>query len=1201
MELGSPQGIRLRFAGGLLASLLLDLHRKPEAALREHLPGAEPLAPSSVPVTRVRQALGAGTRELELTGNGGTVTLRQRFDLRSPLDWRLTVGAPGEATERGVVFALPGQVTVTVESAAPWVADGGEVRVSLPPGASELTVAVASEPVFEVADTVVVCRPDQLREAAVVVSCLPADRFVPVVAVEPPPMAQADYVELYARFKRAQDASLTRIGGAIGMAEALAGDAEVRQRALAEIQEDWRLRKALSPYRSWLKHNELVSDLVSRLGVRRAVFLHDFAPEELLTTDPALMAEADEVWAAAGRDAEDPGERGMFARVPETVRLAADLPELTTAAWRLLRDPGGEPDRVLDVAIDDPGSWVAALFAALHRGAALRPVDHAVSRPDPLSFADDGDEAVLVENTGDAAALLGALYAHHRGARLVVTPPPDLEPVQRAVAAQQERVLAAARASGPEARSGGFAEKLWRRLSTGGRNPYAEIEAAVTAQVPATAVEQVGERRLTAFTSGLPYSFVRTTEADWATKPIGHVAADPALTILNELYSAGIERSPGTFSLVFDPGFFRASETPDVLRSVGTHFTHPVLLSGPDASLRALMDLTKDLPVELVFFNTHGSDEAIVLGDTELSSWLIPQWLSLTHRPIVFNNSCQSWTGVGRQFVRAGARGYLGTLWSIPSRPAADFARVVVDRLTTEERLACEAIVRTGLPSGIERSYLYVGTANGRLDQWRDRKTTAAEAALAESAILAAAARKSASRLLHREITTLRRQADGTPHETTESYVDVLLSELWLCTAHDPPQEEDRATAEQLARRIDATLARLDLPRAELDRRWARRFALTGRLARRWSDWDTALADFRRGVGYGEACADRADLLLSMADLTMRRGDHEEALSLARSAYEAFTEQHDRAGLLGAAGVLGQLSKRLGRLEEAMRYAEEGYETAVALRETGRQGAFKLDQAVLHQLAGNFDAAVAAATRALELSRVTQDSEAELAAIGRLALCHLDRGDLDTAHRHATAGLAQAVELGVGRETAAFHHDLAQIATRLGRFEEAVAHYRQGVAVAFDTGHRELAVALVANLAEAASRVADVDALWSAAVWGTTLCRLVPERWWPDLLSVVIGAVKQVVGIGPVATTRRGLVEIEEAAARGVREHSVPATFVYLLALALTRWVAGEDPGEAAALAQELDSRTGGAFDLRTFVATPYAPPATGGRRWRRN
>ncbi|MER6980424.1 hypothetical protein ABT317_26505, partial [Streptomyces carpinensis] len=741
MDLGPSHGIRFRFDGGLLGAALLDMHRKPPLPLRERMlgQGVRPAAPpvAETATTRVGQHLGVGTRELTvdaLPDEGPAVALRLRFALDVPVEWCLEVEGNPQPSDRGVTYSLPDRVTLTVEASAPCAIDGHEVRVSLPAGGCEVVLTLTSLPVFDVGDTVVVCRPDQMREAAVVVSCLPGDRLTPVVAVEPPPMAEAEFIELYEEFKRSQDRSMQRIGSRLGLEEVLAGGPEVQRRTLLDIAEHQRLGKALSRYRSWVKHNDMVSGLLSRMGIERAVFLADFSPDELNTLDPALRDGANRLHAA--HTGEEAGDRGgeMFADIPQRLRLRWNtLAELTTVAWRSLRAPGGEPGHTIEVCAHDPASFVVALFTALRTGAPLRAVEHATAPLDELfaQAASDSDEATLVENTADVNALLGAVYAHHRGARLVVTPPPDLEPVRRAVDEQQRRITASGRAVDEEAEEtrGDAGGRLRRWLSTGGRNPYRALEEAVTAQVPPAAVTAVGERRLTAFTTGLPYSFVRSAEADWSRKPIGHVAADPVLIILNEVYSEGIERSAGTFSLVFDPGFFRVSETEDVMRSVGGHFTHPILLPGPgELMLGALLTLPRDLPVELLFFNTHGTDDGIVLGEQfALENWRIPQWLTLRHRPIVFNNSCQSWTGVGREFVRVGARGYIGSLWSIPSKRAADFGRTVVHRITAEETRVCEAVVGTGLPSGIERSYIYVGTANGRLDQWRDRAATAGE------------------------------------------------------------------------------------------------------------------------------------------------------------------------------------------------------------------------------------------------------------------------------------------------------------------------------------------------------------------------------------------------------------------------------------------------------------------------------------------
>ncbi|GAA1290930.1 tetratricopeptide repeat protein [Saccharothrix xinjiangensis] len=1081
MDLGAPHGIRFRFEAGLLRAVLLDVHRKPPVDAGEQLTG-----------------LHGGTRDLLVdetrddtrdTGNTGRTrdgrvraVLRQRFDLPAPARWRLTIGAPGAHTDDGVVFDLPGSVRLLVSGTEPCEAEDDGVRAWLPAGESELTVEVTSEPVFDVGDTAVVCRPDRVVEAAVVLSCLPGDRLAPLIVLGPEESGSA-------------------------------------------------------------RRDELVADLLTATGARRAVLLAD------------------------------PGEPPFD--LPEHVPLPCadptDLATLTDRAWALLR--GGEPARVLDVPPDaDP---VAALFTALRAGAALRVVDGAPPVPFAAHNPADGDEAVLVERTGDADDLVAALYAHHRGARLVVTPRPDLTEVARVVAEEQDRVTAAAGAIGDAVKGIGFVEALWRYLSTGGHDPYAAVEAVVTAQVPAEAVADVGDRRLTAFTTGLPYPFVRTDEANWARKPIGHVVADPALVVLTELHRAGVAREPGAFSLAFDPGVFR--ELPETTASLG-HHTHSIAPAAEDSSIAALRELTARLPVELVFFNTHDTDHAIVLGGEELPDHDVP--VTLPHRPIVFNNSCRSWTDLGREFTRAGARGYIGTLWTIPPNLAAGFARTVVRRLTAEETPAAHAIVNTGTPGGIERSYLYAGTVNGRLDEWRDRSTTDTEAALTACELLAAAARDHttgpAARVLRRELAALRPVAESAGATGTPAYADLLLAELAL--------EDDDARAADLVERLDAVLPDLT---EDADERRASRYVLTGARAERRGECAAALADFERGVGLGDACRDRADVLLRMARLLMREDRTDEARRAALTAHEEHRARGSRAGLLESVTVLNDIGG--DDPDTALRRAVEGHDLAEELGDRARQAAFKLDEGDRRRAAGDLDAAIEAAQRAAELFRAQDDGPGELAALRRLVACHRDRGDLDGARRCAAAGLARAEQLGAAPEVASFHDDLGGVLTAQGEHAEALGHYRHAVEKLVATGAWERGAELLPHLAVGAVRAGDPGALWTAALCGGLICEVAPRTVWASLVPLVVDSMKRAIETGPRELTQRGMTDFASAVTAGRRE-DMPAQVGILadVVVVLLAWLMDRVDRGVLGLARELERTTGGVLDLTGYLSVPY-------------
>ncbi|MEU5692161.1 tetratricopeptide repeat protein [Actinosynnema sp. NPDC020468] len=1026
MDLGAPHGIRFRFEAGLLRAVLVDGRGTPPIALAEHL------------------TADVDAREPVVAQRPDGAVLGFRFDLPAPARWLLAVEAPGEVTPDGVEFDLPGGARLTVSGTERVVVVADGACVDLPVGESDLVLEVLRPPV---ADTVVVCRPDQVRAAAVVLSCLPADRFTPVVT-----------------------------------------DADT-------------------------------ADLLAALGARRAVHLAD---------GPDL---------------------GLAERVS---LVDVDPADLTAVAWEALRP--GERARVLEVPSDfDPAT---ALFTALRAGSALRVVAGAEPVEPPVPA---GAEAVLVEDTGDVDVLVAALYAHHRGARLVVTPKPDLTEVRRVVAEEQERVAAAAGAIGDAVKGVGVVEALWRYLSTGGHDPFTAVEAVVTAQVPAEAVVAVGERALTAFTTGLPYPFVRT----WARKPIGHVVGEAVRTVLTELRGEVGPRSAG-FRVALATGAFPAADP--------AH--HRVVLTGGHATTGTLRALVERLPVDLLLLTEHE-----VPFEPE----------DLTRRALVFDNTGPSWTDAGRRFLRAGARGYVGSLWSIPADLAADFARAVVHRLTAEGEPVAHAVVSTGTPGGIARSYVYVGTVTARLDP---RRAPAGDpgAALAGCALLAAAARDcpdGLAEVLHRDVAALRAVAETGDVTGSAAYVDVLLEELAL--APEPGALVDR---------VDAALPGLDLPAGERDRRWARRFELTGLHHEARGDHVSALRDLERCAEYGDACRDRAGVLLRVARLWDERGEPERAAAAAREAHDAYRVRGDRSDLLEAIDVLGGLSRRSDDHEGVVRYAAEGHDLAAELGDRARQARFTLDEAGGHRNAGDLDAAISAAVEALELYREVKDEHAELEAVRLLGWCHRDRGDHETALHYGRVALALAERLHVPAEVAAAHEDLGLVLTLRREHPAALEHHRHAVETAVAHGEWALGAELLPRLAVGAVRASDPEALWTTALCGGLICETARPAVWQSLVPLVVDSMRRAIETGPPELTERGMTDFASAVTAGRREAMPPQVRILAdVVVVLLAWLMNRVDDGVTAFAREVDTTTGGVLNLAAYVSVPHRDRVRGPSR----
>ena len=97
-----------------------------------------------------------------------------------------------------------------------------------------------------VGDTVIFCRPEQLPEAAVVLSCCPADRFTPLIVMERSPISDDEYRIRYEAYVEARDRRDAIVAGPLARQEALVNLAAV-EAANREVDTK---AEALTPYRS---------------------------------------------------------------------------------------------------------------------------------------------------------------------------------------------------------------------------------------------------------------------------------------------------------------------------------------------------------------------------------------------------------------------------------------------------------------------------------------------------------------------------------------------------------------------------------------------------------------------------------------------------------------------------------------------------------------------------------------------------------------------------------------------------------------------------------------------------------------------------------------------------------------------------------------------------------------------------------------
>jgi tetratricopeptide (TPR) repeat protein len=1259
--LGSSFGARISLENGLITRISLERHRKSAIRVQEQIgeatvaqldeviaypeasytPDVEARGQSNRVVSwYVRQTVnGLGDRKIEIReaprDDKSTHELATRviltFNLRQPSVWTMAIegSTMRHSSSSGRLCAdFPDAVTLEIEASDANYEDCDDrwfrCKVPLPAGQTTVAFTISSRPTYRFADTVVLCRPEQVREAAIVLSCLPGEWYPPLIVLPRSPCTEAEYTAVYTEFEAARIKQMEHIGGEIGREELFENGPE---KFLDLVVRRQSLQIKLAPFRSWLKHNEMIADVLGQVGFSRAVFLFEPRQQDLRTSAIGLQNEKDRF----------SQRRNAFRLVPEETRILcfldhtaaaselgrpveahtySSLAELSRLAWEMLGSNRAAPERFTEVPEDLQNQYLPALYRALRHAAPIRPVGESGQQGLDLSSDDpswNSDEAVLVEEGGDASSLIAATYAHYRKAPLIVTPTIDMTSVEAALAnceTARERVAKLAFASEPsqpseegELAKGRLARRM-RRLIFGDWQAPAirQIQDAVTSQIPARVLENVGPRRLTAFTVGVPYSFVHSGTVDWSSKPIGHLPGDASLIVLSEVYLEGAPRSPVTFNLVFDTEQFETSETQDVLESLARHFTHTILLRGENANTDALMSLGEHLPIESIYFNTHGNDQAILLDIAPLNDFQIPQWLTLNSRPVVFNNSCLSWVGVGQEFIRVGARGYIGTLWSVSAFSAADFARTVMNRLSTTVMPVAQAIRKTGIDQFNERAYIYVGTANGFLDEWPDigiksdvEYCNAAIDMLLGAAVHARINRglRGSDKLLYDEASRFIERLEQLAPESFD-LVHAYEMELDLLVREGPrlaPTGREQWLVDkclELNQKLDGPAA-LKAKTERSVRRLQIRLLESEHKVTQALEQAKALLEFPT-----EDDEERAFHHLTLARVAKPCGLWELALEQAQQAKELLEKHPDSQQIMPCIGELSQLCKRMGRWEDSLRYAQEGLQKSIEFGDKREPLVFASDIAHAYRGLERWDDAVEAANRALAMNRAAGFALGELKCYGILGLIYMNKGELDLAAEHASTGLKHAKELEDPIEELAFEGDLARVEFRRKDYRKAAEHCLNAKALAAKHGQIELFSEVAGLHLNILLEIGDPEQFVFEAVQLLKLCDSAPEGLNTLLSTILLNLLTKIVETQSTETATL-LLGLFATLTHKMAEQAPQAVGLYTqffggVCTTLYEWVEGRGNG-VREMARRLDQISDGRLGLEELVSSDYVAP----------
>jgi tetratricopeptide (TPR) repeat protein len=1093
------------------------------------------------------------------------------------------------------------------------------------------------------------CRPNQIREAAILASCLPKHGFLPLIVLTPPPCTEAEHRELFVQARAAQRRSMEDLGSSTARHEVFTGSSGKLLEVFDRVRTHQGLQRKLTPLRSWRLHNRVLAGILADVPCERAIFLYAPGAEDLKFRNPDSPDADGPLSGGSAANAEQSVvplkcpklyflPRGAAAPDDGEVVVYDDLNALAAQAWSRLR---ATP---MPAGIHVSAADLSGLYRGLSRAMQLD-VPLSIGAPGlggspggGFDAADDAaEEVVIVEETEDASHLLAVLYASHRKLPLLCVPAPNLAAINDALAAfDREQVgcskaikdgLAQLAPDLPQPKfgrnekivSGSLLQQMLQGAALNGALPESlralvqnylgqgrlsgldKVRQIVSRHIPQDVLQTVGSRAATVFTTGVPYGLVSKDGFDWATKPIGHIAGDMTLLLLNELTHG---QQKNSFNLLFDPGYFRTTETQEVFSALTNHYCHPILLDKAAASLTSLMLLGNSIPVEMIFFNTHGAEDAIVLDDHPYDSELLVQWLSLPSRPIVFNNSCLSWVGVGRQFLRMGARGYIGTLWSVEAELAARFAKHVMSTLVSANQPCSKAISTFDDAMGGGLAYVYVGTAAGGMVAEREERPLDLQVTYFEYVVMLAHSitflRGSASEtatadvLLQQVALFSARIDEGRLSAERRHLLHAARLEAWSAVARNfpsltlDPETVDRVIADEVELlTAEREKTGLDSPeRNTAERRLCNAYRCIADLSKRRGDWSTALGVLERSNELcDEADEDGRGVLIynyqEIAEILKRVGAWDRAMEAAEKARALILRNQDDQALMLINGVLGQLAKRTGRVTDALRYATEGFDLAVKLDHASEQSVFKGDLAQLLLVEKRYGEAENAALEAQRIARGSQDERAAIRAYGILGNCSLAQNRMEEAERYAKLGLQSAMAAHDDSEVGSFLLDLARIRSAQGRNGEALVDAFNGARIFHQIGAWELEAGTLAQAVEISVLAKDFTAFLTAGVATIGCIVRLTEELQARLMGVLLRMIQQAVYLADRDAALAGVDGLGKYLRFLLRKDAQAETgqmrFLVLALMCVCNWLAG-NTDVARVQAAQLDEASSSAF-----------------------
>ncbi|MBD2668052.1 CHAT domain-containing protein [Arthrospira platensis FACHB-439] len=260
-------------------------------------------------------------------------------------------------------------------------------------------------------------------------------------------------------------------------------------------------------------------------------------------------------------------------------------------------------------------------------------------------------------------------------------------------------------------------------------------------------------------------------------------------------------------------------------------------------------------------------------------------------------------------------------------------------------------------------------------------------------------------------------------------------------------------------------------------------WGVLGDIQRNRGNWDEAERLYRQYLEVMTELGDRSGMASSwgvLGDIQRNRGNWDEAERLYRQSLELRTELGDRSGMATSWGVLGDIERKRGNWDEAERLYRQSLQLRTELGDRSGMAAVWGVLGDIERNRGNWDEAERLYRQSLQLRTELGDRSGMASSWGQLGDIERNRGNWDEAERLYRQSLQLRTELGDRSGMATSYNLLAFVYQHFNRIPEAIAAWREGLAICPPERFPLEALDIGRRLGDAAFKVQD----WETAIEG---------------------------------------------------------------------------------------------------------------------